>query len=161
MNTLAKHLVRAMVWATALSLPLQSLSANCCACRPSQHESDAFSPENPTDGRECHCCSRTYDNRSCLSIAQASEPPQDAPAQWPWHPCDCPSSCPCHLRHAIDPATPTSAAGQEKTSSEASNDLCPPSRHRYLRSSTRDVRPVPSLAPSALQRCATLCRFSI
>ena len=96
LNWTADIWLRCVVWTVAIMLPVQPLVAGQCTCKHSSSHIDADSQckHGCDDG---HRSPRTA-NHNCKADRDSSSEPKFPIAEYA--PCDCPPSCPCHLRHA-------------------------------------------------------------
>jgi len=150
--------VRLLIWLTAMTLPLQGVPASVsCGCA---RMANAVGPSEPAHGCCCgqakaqpmsSCCAnhvRRVERHSCCG-RQADR-------------CTCCPNCRCKKVKHPAPAKPP----VERRAAEKSNPVWTLPVFRTVASPSRASYSFPAIAPAphavrALDRCASLCRFTL
>jgi hypothetical protein len=165
-----KLIAAGLVWVTALLLPLQPFLPLTCACRISGLSSAGIAGSNPGScpTRCCHghvrICGSTAARRQAGSLvcAIARNSPQHQGFPLLRH-CECPSSCPCHLRHSQQSIDLERRALQDRETPEVNSfPLAINASQSRASESDRSIPSQDRLASvTSSEFCAVLCRFTI
>ncbi len=156
-NTIATSLI----WIAAIALLFQQTSMIRCNCASRDEQ-------NSINKNSCACslCEHNHEALQCrarVTLAASSITEQEFPSpSAPLGPCNCPSSCPCHLRHVDQPVQLVNNSLDDHSSDHELPSTSFPNARRHLTNSAvchyTHSRVVPLASSEYL---AVICRFNI
>ena len=147
---------RTLLWLAAMTVPLQGLAATSCGC--GGVGGNAESPQgccsvDDANHKTCCCAQKRSATHSCCQPADNQQSSG----------CTCDVNCSCRNQSPRTPATPP-VENETPTDKIASESLAAnPVTIVCIHSDTRrlDAAPSHALALDALDRCVSLCRFTL
>jgi hypothetical protein len=161
-------LTKSVIWLTALLSPFQALAALQCPCKTRDQSHATVEQEQlgivPTCSSSC-CHSRhgsSHGVEETQKAARRHESQGSGLTIKGQSACDCPPGCECEQHHCPAPAVPGSESQQADLSQSSDCPIvatvCSPEPRISL--ATLHL-PATSSFPSAVERCAALCRFVV
>ena len=151
--------VRTLIWLTAILVPVQGLPAGSCGCtggktccKEEQSISCCCSAEKVRAGTCCCGQVRAEASHSCFCNSRSG---QDST-------CECGINCQCgKTKHQV-PATPPAETNQaEKVASDSLTTCCVATTCKPQTTQRHEYTSTVVDAIAALDRCASLCRFTL
>ena len=170
MLTTTNLTARALIWLATLAIPAQGLQVTACGCGGDAGDVQASPSEIPCCGKvdnalRSSCCgAEAVEEKSCCCARKPDSPRNSASESCcsPGTTCQCGAHCQCGTARAPAPTTPpvenTAAAKVTvyTTSAKSTVAICPSqAAPRYDHSATVFV------SMAALERCISLCRFTL
>ncbi len=151
-----KQISRLLIYLAVLAVPLQGVPAETCGCVGSNFFGNS-------ESSQC-CCATVRDGSGCCSSRQ-----QDSTSSCCGNskggkasPCRCGSNCQCGKSHSPPPATPTTDTHDVEQLIHENQSIVAAASVPEFPSLLADVasrwQPLPA---TALERCTSLCRFTL
>lgn len=151
---------RIVIWLMAITIPVQSLPAASCGC-----SGWGINLQGNSEGQICCCALAKQQAGTCCCLQQQakSEPTCcHQSSEESGSPCQCGENCRCGQSEPLQPFIP---ASQEHLTEKVAQDAYSSSGNSLLLTpQTAESYPKASAtfdASTALDRCATLCRFTL
>jgi len=159
MLNITKHV---LIWTMATVIPFQGLPARSCGCTAS-HKATSTSPHcSHKDGASC-CSARSAGHSYCSdALRQAKTSNCCGKAKCDCQHCRCGIYCPCQQGKQVPPTAPPV---EQRSLDKVINLALAPVPVAAIVPSSESQRPVVTLASwdamSGLDRCISLCRFTL